>query len=123
MLRRELHLPHVAVVMGANIASDVAADTYAETTVACADMDVARAVAHLFESQHFVTELSDDASTVEYCGALKNIVAVGAGLCDGLGASSSSKAALLRQGLKEMTAFCKLFDKTGNFRVSKSTMG
>jgi len=39
------------------------------------------------------------------------------GLCDGMGAGSSSKAALMRQGLKEMAAFCKEFDQTGQYKV------
>lgn len=75
----ELNLQHVAVVMGANIATDIAADHYAETTVACADIAVAHTVAELFQSHQLQTQVSDDVSSVEYCGALKNIVAVGAG--------------------------------------------
>lgn len=78
-MHRELGLQHVAVMMGANIATDIASDHYAETTVACADETVAQTVARLFDSQHLHTQVSNDVSTVEYCGALKNIVAVGAG--------------------------------------------
>lgn len=65
--------------MGANIASDIAADAYAETTVACSNLIVAHQVAKLFESAMLTTEVSEDVSTVEFCGALKNIVALGAG--------------------------------------------
>jgi len=65
--------------MGANIATDIAADAYAETTVACANLTVAQQVADLFDSPELATEVSEDVSTVEFCGALKNIVALGAG--------------------------------------------
>jgi len=65
--------------MGANIATDIAADAYAETTVACSNLTVAQQVADLFDSPELATEVSEDVSTVEFCGALKNIVALGAG--------------------------------------------
>ena len=41
------------------------------------------------------------------------------GIAEGIGAPESSKAALIRQGLKEMTTFCKDFDKTGSFQVTR----
>lgn len=66
--------------MGANIATDIAADAYAETTVACINVTVAQQVAKLFDSPELATEVSEDVSTVEFCGALKNIVALGAGI-------------------------------------------
>lgn len=65
--------------MGANIASDVAADDYVETTVASEDAHTAKLVADIFRTSSFRTEVSTDLATVEFCGALKNIVAIGAG--------------------------------------------
>ncbi|KAJ1386582.1 NAD-dependent glycerol-3-phosphate dehydrogenase C-terminus-domain-containing protein, partial [Ochromonadaceae sp. CCMP2298] len=98
-------------------ANDVASDDqYSETTVACTCPHTAYRVSELFEADNFRTFVSTDVRTVELCGALKNVIAVGAGLCDGMGASASAKAALLRQGLKEMAAFCMLYD-TGGFQL------
>ena len=78
-IRTTLGLQNIAVMMGANIASDIAYDKYVEATVASHDPVVRREVAKLFNHALFRTQQSADVATVEYCGALKNIVALGAG--------------------------------------------
>ncbi len=79
MIKRGLDLSSVAAVMGANVASDVASDSFVETTVSSIDINVAKMVASVLQSKEFQTEISTDQSTVEFCGALKNVVAIGAG--------------------------------------------
>lgn len=120
IIEEELGVTGCVAVMGANVATDVAHDRFAEATVACGNRDNAIAVAELLECDTFRTEITYDVSSVELCGALKNVYALGAGFCDGMGLGPNAKAALLRQAMKEMTEFCKIFDQTGHFKVFRN---
>ncbi|KAK9737364.1 NAD-dependent glycerol-3-phosphate dehydrogenase N-terminus [Popillia japonica] len=83
-----------AVLMGANLAGEVAEEKFCETTIGCRDSRVV---------------VVDDEDAVEICGALKNIVACGAGFVDGLGLGDNTKAAVIRLGLMEMIKFVDVF--------------
>lgn len=109
MIQKELDLEAVGVLMGANVANDVAHGDFVEATLACAsdDQSAGKEMAKLFTGPSFRVQNSVDVAGVELCGALKNVVAMGAGFCDGMGLGSSTKAAVLRQGLQEMSLFCK----------------
>jgi glycerol-3-phosphate dehydrogenase (NAD+) len=63
----------------------------------------------LFETPSFRIGLSPDFRAVELCGALKNVVALGVGFCDGLGFGTNTKAAIIRLGLVEMVRFIRAF--------------
>jgi len=117
IIKEELGVAHVGAVMGANVANDIAHDFFAETTVAAESEEVARDIASLFHCDTLRTDVTDDISTVELCGALKNVVALGAGICDGMEMGCSTKAAVLRQGLEEMALFCRTFDTTGRYKM------
>jgi glycerol-3-phosphate dehydrogenase (NAD+) len=74
----------MAVLMGANLAHEVADGNFCETTIGCADVDgMGQELRTLFQTPNFRVAVVSDASTVEMCGALKNIVACGAGFVDG----------------------------------------
>ncbi|XP_008060464.1 glycerol-3-phosphate dehydrogenase [NAD(+)], cytoplasmic isoform X2 [Carlito syrichta] len=99
----------MSVLMGANIASEVADEKFCETTIGCKDPAQGQLLKELMQTPNFRITVVQEVDTVEICGALKNIVAVGAGFCDGLGFGDNTKAAVIRLGLMEMIAFAKLF--------------
>ncbi|XP_009462558.1 PREDICTED: glycerol-3-phosphate dehydrogenase [NAD(+)], cytoplasmic isoform X2 [Nipponia nippon] len=101
----------MSVLMGANIASEVAEEKFCETTIGCKNMQHGQTLKDLMQTPNFRVTVVQEADTVEICGALKNVVAVGAGFCDGLGYGDNTKAAVIRLGLMEMIAFAKLFCK------------
>lgn len=65
----------------------------------------------LFNTPNFCVQLVNDPVGVEFCGSLKNVIALGAGFVDALGYGSNTKAALIRIGLQEMKKFAKMFYK------------
>ncbi|XP_062830143.1 glycerol-3-phosphate dehydrogenase 1-like protein [Anolis carolinensis] len=110
IIREKLKI-EVSVLMGANIANEVADDMFCETTIGCKNPASGKIFKELIQTSNFRIAVVEDCDTVELCGALKNIVAVGAGFCDGLGFGDNTKAAVIRLGLMEMIAFAKLFCK------------
>ncbi|XP_078260299.1 glycerol-3-phosphate dehydrogenase [NAD(+)], cytoplasmic-like isoform X2 [Rhinoraja longicauda] len=99
----------MSVLMGANIANEVADEKFCETTIGSKNKNHGKIFKELMQTPNFRITVVEECDTVEICGALKNIVAVGAGFCDGLGCGDNTKAAVIRLGLMEMLAFAKLF--------------
>lgn len=98
-----------AALMGANLANEVAAEQFCESTIGCKDVQLGLLLKNLFQTPNFRVNVTEDSTTVEICGALKNIVACGAGFADGLGLGDNTKAAIIRLGLMEMVHFVKTF--------------
>jgi glycerol-3-phosphate dehydrogenase len=91
----------VSVLMGANLAVEVAAGQLSEATLGCSAAASARLWSDLLHAPPaFRVEPVADPVTVELCGALKNVVALGAGFVDGLGCGTNTKAVVLRVGLQ-----------------------
>merc|ERR1719453_786053 len=99
----------VSVLMGANVANEVARDDFCESTVGYADKANGETFQRLLDCPTFRVGSINDVAGVELCGALKNVVALGAGFCDGLGFGGNTKAAIIRIGLKETIKFAKMF--------------
>lgn len=99
-------LPHTAkgcvCLSGPNLAVELARKVPTATVVASADPERALRAQSLFSSPYLRVYRSSDVAGVELCGALKNVLAIGAGICDGLGYGDNTKAAFVTRGLAEM---------------------
>ncbi|KAL0145523.1 NAD-dependent glycerol-3-phosphate dehydrogenase C-terminus-domain-containing protein [Mucor lusitanicus] len=100
---------NVAALSGANIADEVALERFCETTIGSRSQEDGELFFKLFNTNYFHVNVIRDYVGVELCGALKNVVAVGAGISDGLGYGSNTKAAIIRLGLMEMRKFGQTF--------------
>ncbi len=98
-------LPHgmpTAVLSGPTFAREVAMGLPTAVTVASADSAFAAWLARTLHSQTFRVYTSDDVIGVELGGAVKNVLAIAAGIADGLGFGANTRAALITRGLAEM---------------------
>jgi len=93
----------MAVLSGPTFAKEVAAGLPTAMTIAANDADFAAALAKALSSDKFRAYTSDDMVGVEVGAAIKNVLAIGAGMCDGLGFGANSRVALITRGLNEMT--------------------
>jgi glycerol-3-phosphate dehydrogenase (NAD(P)+) len=93
----------VAVLSGPTFAREVGAGLPTAMTVASPDAAYAQALARELSSANFRAYSSTDILGVEIGGVVKNVLAVGAGLSDGLGFGANTRVALITRGLREMT--------------------
>jgi len=108
LIKEQLQLD-VSVLSGANIANEVANEKFCETTVGYSDLEQGKLFQKLFHTSYFKVNIINDVAGVELCGGLKNVVAIAAGLVDGLKLGENTKAAIMRLGLMEMRKFAKRF--------------
>lgn len=91
------------MLTGPSHAEEVARGIPTTVVAACIDEARARAVQVLCSTPRFRVYTNDDVVGCEYGGALKNVIAIAAGVCDGLGFGDNTKGALLTRGLAEMS--------------------
>ena len=93
----------IFVLSGPNLAEEVSENFSTASVLAGENLDEAKMISNFFNNKTFKIFLSSDKKGVELAGALKNIYAISAGLSDGLGSKSNTKAMLLTRSLSEMT--------------------
>ena len=103
VISEELPGRPVAALSGPNLAREIAAGKPAGSVVASDDAELAAELASVLSSDRFRVYTNPDIVGVELCGALKNVVALAAGMVDGLGFGDSAKAGIITRGLAEMT--------------------
>ncbi len=97
----------IAVLSGPSHAEEVARGIPTTNVVACKNMDTALRLQKIFMNETFRVYTNPDIIGVEIGGALKNIIALCAGITDGLGFGDNTKAALMTRGLHEITRLGK----------------
>lgn len=93
----------VVSLAGPSFAPEVMRKVPTAVTVAADDLDTAREAQRVFHTSYFRVYTSVDKIGVELAGALKNVIALAAGICDGLGCGHNTRAALITRGLAEIT--------------------
>jgi glycerol-3-phosphate dehydrogenase (NAD(P)+) len=93
----------LAVLSGPSIAIEVARGIPTTVVAASQGKDICRQIQTMFSTDRFRVYTNQDVTGVELGGALKNIIAIAAGISDGLGFGTNTKAALLTRGLVEIT--------------------
>lgn len=110
MIDVHLELEHtlsnpIGVLSGPSFAKEVADRMPTAITIGCSDIEVAKHLQHHFVTDYFRVYASTDIAGLEISGALKNIIAIATGICDGLGYGLNTRAALITRGLAEITRF------------------
>ncbi len=93
----------IAVLSGPSFAREVARQMPTAVTVAAEDEGIARQVQKFFSTDYFRVYTNSDLVGVELGGAIKNVIALAAGISDGLGFGHNTRAALITRGLAEMS--------------------
>jgi glycerol-3-phosphate dehydrogenase (NAD(P)+) len=96
------HAGRVAALSGPTFAQEVAEGKPTGATVAARDLAVARKLQHVLAGSRFRVYADDDVVGIEIGGALKNVMAIAAGMCDGLGFGHNARALLITRGLAEI---------------------
>jgi len=95
--------PRVTVLSGPTFAREVAAGNPTAVVVSSSDIEAARCIQLAFSGPTFRLYTNSDPLGVEIGAALKNVIAIGAGICEGLGLGHNPTAALITRGLAEIT--------------------
>lgn len=102
VIKEELPLNPVVVLSGPSHAEEVSKNLPTTVVVTSENMEYAYRVQDLFMTNNFRVYTNDDIIGVEIGGAVKNIIALACGICDGLGYGDNTKAALMTRGMSEI---------------------
>ena len=102
VVRKNHFTPRVGALSGPSFAKEVARGDPTAVSVASTNSDFSRAIQQAFNNSRFRVYTNDDVTGVELGGALKNVIAIAAGVCDGLDLGHNSVAALITRGLAEI---------------------
>ena len=123
ILAAELPAAMQAALSGPSFAADVARGLPTALTIACADEGAGRVLAERWGGPTFRLDWTSDLGGGELGGALKNVLAIAAGIVDGQGLGASAHAALVTRGFAEMRRFGKAFGARPETLIGLSGLG
>ena len=103
VIEEELPTAKVCVLSGPSHAEEVARKLPTLVTIASHDLETAKYLQNIFASPVFRVYTSDDVLGIEIGGSLKNVIALAAGMADGVGYGDNVKAALITRGIREIS--------------------
>ena len=103
----EIPIEDIGVITGPCHAEEVALERLSYLTIASQNLDFANKMAKIMECKYIRTEVTDDIYGTEYSAVLKNIYAIAAGVCHGLGYGDNFQAVLVSNAIREMKRFIK----------------
>ena len=102
VIKEELPCEKITVISGPNISKEIARGLPAATVAASADIENAKLVQQILNSSRFRVYTNTDVTGTELGGALKNVIAIAAGVADGLMLGNNAKSALMVRGITEI---------------------
>ncbi len=98
-------LDSIGIIAGPCHAEEIALERLSYLTIACPDVKKARAFALMIESSYIRAHISDDIYGTEYSSVLKNVIAIAAGICNGLHYGDNFQAVLISNAIQEIKRF------------------
>lgn len=102
---------NIGVITGPCHAEEVAMERLSYLTIACRDQEKAKVVSKCLKGRYIRTKISDDIIGTEYAAMLKNIYAIAAGICHGLGYGDNFQSVLMSNSIREMKRFIRKVHK------------
>jgi len=115
--------PRFAMISGPSFAFEVMREMPTAVSLGCADKKLAKEIQELMATPYFRVYTNPDVRGVELGGAIKNIIAIAAGVSDGLGFGANARAALITRGLAEMSRLGRAMGANPKTFMGLSGMG